>query len=405
MDSPQILSNTVWPRINQEGSPGPRRPFLCQLDEAWVLYYPLTDKLLMLNSTAKAVWDLLADGHGAGEISSAFVRDFGISGERADRDVAQVLADLADEPAGNGETGDKSDVATVRPGTQNGGDRGRPKDCGVFDFGGSRVRVLSAVTELDDAFFLRFQHRASGDGHNADVLEISLGDADSAAYRVTFCGDVISPTTTIVQTMSRVVELMLSLEHPHRPSLAYFHAAAVSYGERSLLMPGSSGMGKSTLTGFLAAHGFAYLSDDLIAIGEDEMAVLPLPTCLSIKAGSWAVLEPFYPVLSKRATLSRYGRSIRYIEPRGSYELLQAAAAPAAIVFPAYQAGAPTRLTPLRPLQTMVQLLEANARLAEPLTQDKLAKFIRFVEQTPAYELRYSELPGAMEAIEDLLAN
>jgi hypothetical protein len=52
----------------------------------------------------------------------------------------------------------------------------------------------------------------------------------------------------------------------------------------------------------------------------------------------------------------------------------------------------------------MIRLLGAHVAFLAPATREKLEKFIRFVEQTPAYELTYSELPSAMGAIEDLLA-
>jgi hypothetical protein len=53
----------------------------------------------------------------------------------------------------------------------------------------------------------------------------------------------------------------------------------------------------------------------------------------------------------------------------------------------------------------MIQLLEAHVRLLGTATEERLSQFVRFVEQTPAYELTYSELPEAMSAIKDLLAN
>lgn len=52
----------------------------------------------------------------------------------------------------------------------------------------------------------------------------------------------------------------------------------------------------------------------------------------------------------------------------------------------------------------MIRLVGAHAALALPPTEDKLERLIRFVEETPAYELRYSNLPQAMRAVEDLLA-
>jgi len=383
---------------DESGAPSLEESFLCALGEAWVLYYPLTDRLLVLNATAKTVCDLLNQGYQVPEIKRVFVRAFGISDERAARDVEQVLADLTHgDPAGErdpgqaGGWGDGSYVPAAR--------RDSPADCGGFRFGQNRIRVFSSATELDESFFLRFQHRAVNNG--TEVLEIS---GDGCAYRLTFCGKVVAEAKTIRQTASRLVDFLLSLEHPERPLLAACHAAAVSREGRSVLIPGGSGIGKSTLTAFLVANGFAYLADDTIAIGDQGTALLPLPTCLSIKAGSWPLLEPLYPVLQRLATLHRYGRSIRYLEPRGNYELLQAAAAPSAIVFPAYSAGEATRLTRVPPVQTMINLLGAHARLSSPGSGAKLAELVRFVERTPAYRLSYGELTGAMNALDGLLA-
>lgn len=382
------------------------KPFLCQLAEGWVLYHPLTDRLLILNATAKSVWDLLSQGYGPQEIASTFARHFDISDEQAARDVAHALADLANESLEADEDEEHADIRTADQSARGGGlDRNKLLDCGVFRFGQNRIRVLSEVVELDDSFFLRFQHRATDHSQGADILEILIGNG-GPTYRLKFRGIVISQAKTPLETMSRLTELLFGLEHPHQSSLAYFHAGAVSHGGRSLLMPGRSGAGKSTLTGFLAAHGFAYLGDDMIAIDVHDMALLPLTTCLSLKSGSWTVLEPFYPILPELATFNRYNRNVRYIVPQGGFESLPPAVSPSAIVFPAYCEGAEsTRLTALQPLQTMIHLLSSHARLAGPVTRVKLAKFVRFVEQTPAYELTYSTLPGAMNAIEELLAS
>ena len=53
----------------------------------------------------------------------------------------------------------------------------------------------------------------------------------------------------------------------------------------------------------LGSGGLAGTGDDLVAIGSEGMALLPLPTSLSIKAGSWPILESLYPVLPDLATL------------------------------------------------------------------------------------------------------
>lgn len=379
------------------------QPFVLPFEEGLTVYYPDTDRLLILNQTGKLVWEMLDKEFSQEEIVSSFVRYFGISAERAARDVGLLLAQVQDARlASNDDVEMTSGVtagsarnysATVSP--------VEPRACGTFRFGKSLIRVSSSVQEVDDSLFLRFQHRAVGDPSGAELLELS---GSEPVYRLVFGGHVVDEVATTNRLLSTVVGHLLKLEHPGRDLLAYCHAAAVYREGRSLLMPGSSGVGKSTLTAFLVANGFTYLADDAVAIGENDFSLLPLPTCLSIKSGSWATLQPFYPGLPQLPTVERYARILRYVAPEANYETISAAAAPVAIVFPVYQIGESTRRTRLPAIQTMIRLVGAHARLSLPATEAKLGRLIRFVEQTPAYELTYSELPSALKAIEDLLA-
>ena len=346
---------------------------------------------------------MLGEGFSRHEIVLAFAQHFDISYERAKTDVEPVIDELQEFSAQP--DGDKTRSVAMAGFTDIAGSRsgqsGSLKDCGAFRFGESQIRVWSSVEQLDAKFFERFRHRLIHDQGGEDVLEIS---GDDLGYRMTFKNKLIGEMLAITQLMSRATQFFLNLEHPDSVLLAYCHAAAVSRGNHSVLMPGSSGAGKSTLTAFLVANGFHYLGDDIVATGEVDNALLPLPTCLSIKSGSWTILDQIYPVLPQLPTLNRYGRVIRYIEPQRNYATLRAAAAPTVIVFPAYKVGETTQLSPLKPMQTMIRLLRANAALLPPATEENLAKFLRFVEQTPAYELTYSELPSALNAIEDVLA-
>ncbi len=379
------------------------RPFFCPFGEAGAVYYPTSDRLLILNPTGKMVWEMWSEGYERDVIASAFAQHFCISEERARRDVGQVLGELGEGGSpGEENAGDAATLASARAGFSS--PPASPEqlgDCGTFRFADRRIRIVSSVADLDGLFFARFRHRAV-DPEDVDVLEVSRS---GSRFLLTLRGRLVAETTTSSKMTSFVNELLLGLEHPHRRLLAFCHAGAVCWNGRSLLLPGRSGAGKSTLTAFLVGNGFSYLGDDTIAIGEDEAALLPLPTCLSIKSGSWPLLEPLYPVLRQSPIINRYARSLRYVDAENTYPTLQAAAAPLAIVFPAYAAGEPTQLAPVSPLQTMITLLGAHARLSMPATEAKLAKLIRFVEQTPAYELTYSQLPEAQQAIMDLLAS
>jgi hypothetical protein len=192
----------------------------------------------------------------------------------------------------------------------------------------------------------------------------------------------------------------LKWEHPECEFLAYFHAAAVSRGERSVLLPAASGTGKSTLTAFMAAHDFAYLGDDSIAMTRLDWSLRPLPACLSLKSGSWPILTALYPELPCLPAVHCHGREARYVEPR---QARQAASAPSVILFPSYAKSADIELRTLAPLESMVRLIDAGASLHRPATSTALAEFLQFVQQTPAYELIFSDLPSAKTVIEACL--
>ncbi len=376
------------------------------------MYYPGADRLLILNPTGKMVAEMWREGLDEDVIASVFARHFRIAEERARHDVGRVLSELMDGGSLDydevGEKAGEEAALAVATGVLDSpaDDAAKLGDCGTFRFGDCRIRVVSSVADIDGLFFARFQHRALDANLEPDrrveVLEVSQS---GPRFLLTFRGSLLAETTTTSKMVSFVNELLLTLEHPNAGLLAFCHAGAVCWSGHSLLMPGRSGAGKSTLTAFLVAKGFAYLGDDTIAVGEAEAALLPLPTGLSIKSGSWPILESLYPGLRQTPTIHRYARRLRYVEPENHYATMHAAAAPSAIVFPGFAAGGPTRLTPVSPLQTMIRLLGAHARLSTPATETKLKKLIRFVEQTPAYELSYSQLPEAMQAIKDLLGS
>ena len=359
------------------------------------------DRLAVLNATGKSVWELLSEGYAQEEIASAFARHFAISHDQAMRDVGQVIADLA--PAGSAEHqpggGIAAPVATVTtdaPAT----DPDKLLDCGTFRFGDSRVSVRSSVAELDADYFTRFKHRATIERLGADQLEIS---GRHSCYRLSFRGDVTAGMQTLSDLLAGLNDLLLNLEHPDTCFCAYFHAAAVSRGGKSVLLPGTSGVGKSTLTAYLVGHGYSYLGDDLIAMAELDASLRPMPTCLSLKSGSWPILEQLYPMLPLLPTVNQHGRIVRYLEPMQIYPTMAAAVAPTVIVFSAYRADEPTWLSACSPLQTMTRLIGMHVDLAKPVSEARLAKFIGVMEQTPAYELTYADLQSAMTAIEGLL--
>lgn len=378
------------------------KPFVHRLGDGLFLYDPITDRAVVLNATARTVWEFLNEGFTEAAIASAFTRHFGISQTHAAQDVHQIVAELAVLASAASQA--DSEVAVPLHATIASACDSRQsasmQDCGVFHFGNSSVSVRSNIKDMGADYFSRFRNRSASDDLRPDSLEISIGPA---SYRLTFRGELVSDVDTLAELSADVNELLLRLEHPDTRFLAYFHAAAVSLDGHSVLISGVSGAGKSTLAAYLTGHGFFYLGDDLIAMTDADRTLRALPTCLSLKAGSWPILTNLYPDLAVAPTVYCHGRAVRYAEPPRIDATMNAAAAPSAIVFPRYRQGEPTRLSACTPLQTMVCLIQASVDLAKPVDEERLSKFIGVVERTPAYELTYSHLPSAMNAIAGLV--
>lgn len=374
---------------------GPAETLALPLGGDWVLCQPDMDQLVVLNATGKTVWDLLGGGFGQHEIASAFAQHFGLPTERALSNIGEVISGLQEagflaRPPGETRTeGCAPRAPAKRPAIQSGPN----VHCGTFQFGDHRVQMHSSLPDIGRAYFSRFRHRALDNAADVDVLEFSGGPC---GYRLTFQGAVAAEANSLGEIVGRAHEFFFSWEHPKTEFLAYFHAAAVSLGDHSVLLPGVSGVGKSTLTGYLVRHGFGYIGDDLVAMDRAGWSLRPLPTCLTLKSGSWPILTALYPQLPDLPTLQWRGRHVRYVEPD---QAQHAGSAPSVIMFPAYARRGDTYLNALAPLQTMTRLLETTD-LHRPTTEATLAEFLQFVEHTPAYELVYKDLPSAKAVIE-----
>lgn len=68
------------------------------------------------------------------------------------------------------------------------------------------------------------------------------------------------------------------------------HAGVVAAGHGSLLIPGTSGLGKTTLVAALVRAGFGYLSDEVLAVDRARGVLSAFPRPLALAAESWTLL-------------------------------------------------------------------------------------------------------------------
>lgn len=183
------------------------------------------------------------------------------------------------------------------------------------------------------------------------------------------------------------------------------HAGTVAFGEAAMILPGSPGSGKSTLSAALHLRGARLLSDEFGLVRPESADLLPMPRGIPLKNASIeAILEfdsaaPLGPTYPK----TRKGR-VRHLRPNSASQTQQAEAAiPRWLVFPTYRAGAEQRLEPLEKAEAFRHLAFNcfNYKLLGATAFHAIAQIIR---QVDCYAFTFSHLDPATEQLLTLAA-
>lgn len=208
--------------------------------------------------------------------------------------------------------------------------------------------------------------------------------------------------------LSSVVTALFVRAYRSKGLFATLHAAAVAREDAALLLPGISGSGKSTLAAYLAAHGWNYLGDDVIALGRTgepcSFVVHPFPTAIGIKTDSWPVLRPYFPAIDQLPVVRYADRQARFLPlPR-----LRSGAEPSpqlrAIVLPHYAPGETTRIDTISPVEAFCALIQSGMTTGERIDPVRLDALLDLLDALPAYRMRHGDLHKAATLLEELLA-
>lgn len=183
------------------------------------------------------------------------------------------------------------------------------------------------------------------------------------------------------------------------------HAAVVEKNGMAAILPAPPGSGKSTLTAGLVLSGWRLLSDELTLIDRKTGLIQPLPRPVSLKNHSIEVIRQFSPdVYINRASLDTIKGTVAHMRPpRESVRRQHETAHPGWVIFPKWEAGATTRLTPRSQAQTFMFLAQ-NAFNYSHLGEDGFRVGTALIDQSTCYDFRYSKLDEAIAAFDQLAA-
>jgi hypothetical protein len=361
-----------------------------------MLLVATAERLLAYNASAYLVWSALAEGRTPPEISAALAASFGIDLARVSAEVDAIVAHWKEEGVLDG----RFPVASPSMEPEDPGAAGevvwavrwvcclgtRLVEFAVEDAASAaRLRGGLRPLEVDRGTpETRIEVRASGDG-----TSIVLRDGEVRRRSIRHDG-----------LKEAVYESVLDVLWPERAVDTLIHAGAVARDGIGLCFAAASGSGKSTLVARLCGLGYQYLTDDLAAIDRTG-EVLPLPIPMSLKEGSWHLLDHLRPQLQSSPAFRVRETQARLITPPGAWDARPTPVG--ALVFPRYAPGLRAVVQRIRPSDALVKLRDAGVWLGHPLTEERATRLARWLERTPAYTVEYEGLTAAVQHIDDIV--
>lgn len=186
-------------------------------------------------------------------------------------------------------------------------------------------------------------------------------------------------------------------------SYLVIHAAVLERGGRAFILPAPPGSGKSTLCAALVCRGWRLLSDELCLVRPADLALVPLPRPVSLKNASIGVIRGWDPqaVLGPAVPETSKGTIAHMRAPTASVAAAGNMARATHIVFPRYEAGAATSLTPVAKARLFTRVAD-NAFNYTVLGDTGFDTLGRLVDSCAGLDFCYSSLDEAIAAFDKL---
>lgn len=357
------------------------------LDETGMLFLAGSQQLFSLNTTAAFIWCLLEDGLAPEQIADRLNATFGLGRAEALKCLTHVLQQWGD-------------LGLLDEGGNGSGTACAPATYALLD---THFRLQAGSPDLLEMLVpLLAPLRLSAPAADAIMLQLS---ATPGGFEMRLAERVIETCHLRRQLVPMVKTGLIQLALERSRDFCAIHAAAVGLGDRTLLLPGASGQGKSTLAAALVGAGMPLLGDDTIVLARDGLLARPAPFAICLKSGSWPILRGMFPDIDRLPIHHRLdGKLVRYLTPPDHALWLDADwRAPVAwIVFPCRAPGEAAELAPLPRPEALRRLLTECFPLDGGLDAAKVARLVDWMRGIACYELRYDSLDDAVACLRGL---
>lgn len=182
------------------------------------------------------------------------------------------------------------------------------------------------------------------------------------------------------------------------------HAASVAYQGRGVILAGTSGVGKSTLTAGLLARGCKYFCDEITLIEPGTLLLRAFPKAINLKSGSFeTVRELNLPLARECRHIKKHKGPVGFLSPRAIEPLCVADPCPVCyVIFPHYTESVKPCLRPVTRTQAAFRLTGCALNRAAFGVQAP-AILTEIVRHAQCYSLETGDLQPSCELLESLL--
>jgi len=182
--------------------------------------------------------------------------------------------------------------------------------------------------------------------------------------------------------------------------LLQFHASGVTGDGVTIAFPASMNSGKSTLVTALVQAGFAYVTDETVAVEPDTLLTHPYPKAIGLDPGSWR-LFPHYESIGTSGNPSFFHRKW-YLDPRSMGVSIAERARLGLVVLPRYTPGGTVEVARLDASAAALELAQNSFNLAA-IGQRGVDAIARIALEVPCYRMGFDDLDDAVRAVADLV--
>ena len=381
------------------------------LEDEGLVFCEGTQGVYALNTTATFIWIRCEEGLSRERIAASLVETFEIANSKASLYVRDILVEWRERGLLAG---------AARPAPEDGAATGPGRVLPTVNIdlpadppstGSERsYRILNQCFRIG---FTSAEQEKSVDSvlaHLATTEPMPVADTVSIldlgeTHVVLLDGRPVGTCGSLAELGPLTSAILFNECYRKEARLLVIHAAAVIDGPSALLMPARGGWGKTSLAAAMIKSGYGYLSDDSVFLREGSFDVAGVPFSLCVKSAGLAALAPYFPDLAELPTHRRWdGQWVRYLSPpKASFGATrQLNHSVRWIVYPSYDADAPTSLRPIRRPDALRRLVTC---CAPPVSLDRqiVSSLVHWIKDTECYELSISQLPTAVDLLREML--